>query len=56
MGIIKIFQPKMKVVEEPVLEDPTAWMLENPIAEFILMHTFEIQMMCIMAYTFFGGK
>jgi len=46
---------KEKIVEAVIMEDPTGWMLENPISEFILMHTFEIQFMCMIAYCFFGG-
>lgn len=35
--------------------DDTAWMLDNPISEFILMHTIEIKFMCMIAYCFLGG-
>lgn len=43
------------VVEEPVV-DPTGWMLDNSIAEFILLHTIEIKFMCMVGYCFLGGK
>jgi len=41
-------------VEVPIA-DPTGWMLNNSISDFILMHTFEIQFMCMVAYCFSGG-
>ena len=47
---------KVEMVEPVMQEDPTGWMLDNPISEFILMHTFEIQFMCMVGYCFYGGK
>jgi len=54
--------PKMpfgkKKGEEPVeapLEDPTAWMLDHPFTEFLLMHTNEIKYLCMFGYTFLHG-
>lgn len=47
---------KVPIVEEaPVVVDDSAWMLENPISEFLLMHTIEIKFMCLVGYCFFGG-
>jgi hypothetical protein len=43
-----------KTMDEPI-EDPTEWMLKNSVAEFVLMHTVEIQYMCMFGYTFLHG-
>lgn len=46
----------MKVTEDPLpVVDGTAWMLDNPISEFFLMHTHEVKFMCMIGYCFFGG-
>jgi len=42
-------------VEEPVV-DPTAWMIENPIAETFLLHDFPVKFMFLLGYTFYTGK
>lgn len=39
----------------PSSEDPTGWLLESDIAQFLLMHTKEIRYMCMLAYTFLHG-
>jgi len=44
-------QPEM----EPII-DPTAWMLENPFSEFVLLETIEIKILCMIGYTFFMGN
>jgi len=36
-------------------EDPTAWILDNGFAEFVLMHTNEIKYMVMLGYTFLHG-
>lgn len=41
--------------EDTPIEDPTAWMLTSPLAEFLLMHTVEIKYMCMFGYTFLHG-
>lgn len=41
-------------VEEPVV-DPTAWMIENPIAETFLLHDFPVKFMFLLGYTFYTG-
>mmetsp|Transcript_34631 Transcript_34631/g.98592 ORF Transcript_34631/g.98592 Transcript_34631/m.98592 type:complete len:257 (-) Transcript_34631:252-1022(-) len=41
---------------EPVMPaDPTAWILDNGFAEFVLMHTSEIKYMVMLGYTFLHG-
>lgn len=46
---------KQPVVKEEPVVDLTGWMLDNSIAEFILMHTIEIKFMCMVGYCFLGG-
>jgi len=36
-------------------QDPNAWMISNPIADFLLMSTFEIQCLCIFGYALVHG-
>lgn len=36
-------------------DDPTAWMLTSPLAQFLMMHTIEIKYMCMFGYTFLHG-
>lgn len=43
-----------KVVAEPA--DPTAWMLDNDVAEFVLLHQKEVLYMCMLGYTFLHGS
>jgi hypothetical protein len=45
---------RRKVVVEVV--DPTAWMITNAFAEFVLFHTDEIKYMCMLGYTFLKGQ
>eukprot|EP00591_Stephanopyxis_turris_P005258 CAMPEP_0195521538 /NCGR_PEP_ID=MMETSP0794_2-20130614/18913_1 /TAXON_ID=515487 /ORGANISM="Stephanopyxis turris, Strain CCMP 815" /LENGTH=260 /DNA_ID=CAMNT_0040651113 /DNA_START=1 /DNA_END=783 /DNA_ORIENTATION=+ len=40
---------------EAMVDDPTAWMVDGPLAGFLLMHTKEIKYMCMLGYTFMGG-
>jgi len=50
------FGKKNEPVEEVVVEeDPSGWMLDNSLAEFVLMNSAEIQYMCMFGYTFFHG-
>lgn len=37
------------------MADPTAWMLKNSFAEFVLMPNLPITFMCMLGYSFFGG-
>mmetsp|Transcript_3349 Transcript_3349/g.3752 ORF Transcript_3349/g.3752 Transcript_3349/m.3752 type:complete len:254 (+) Transcript_3349:75-836(+) len=46
---------KGKGLDDAPIDDPTAWMLTSPIAEFLLMHTKEIRYMCMFGYTFLHG-
>jgi len=41
-------------VEEPV--DGTAWMLDNDVANFVLLHQKEVLYMCMLGYTFLHGS
>lgn len=45
---------KAKVIETPV--DPTAWMIDNDIANFVLVHQKEVLYMCMLGYTFVHGS
>lgn len=49
------FGKKAAVPEEVPVEDPTAWMLDNPFTTFFIMHTNEIKYMCMLGYTFLHG-
>jgi len=40
---------------DDVPEDPTAWILNNEFANFVLMNTNEIKYMCMVGYTFLHG-
>ena len=42
------------LIEEPA--DPTAWLIDSGLAEFILMNTMEIKYMCMIGYTFMHGR
>lgn len=39
----------------PAAEDPTGWMLDNSLSDFLLVNSKEIRYMCIFGYTFFHG-
>lgn len=43
------------VVEVAAVEDPTGWILNNEVANFVLMNTNEIKYMCMVGYTFLHG-
>lgn len=45
---------KAKVVEAIV--DPTAWMIDNDIADFLLVHQTSVLYMCMLGYTFLHGS
>mmetsp|Transcript_51607 Transcript_51607/g.109744 ORF Transcript_51607/g.109744 Transcript_51607/m.109744 type:complete len:249 (-) Transcript_51607:162-908(-) len=46
---------RAKIIDEPV--DPTAWMIDNDVANFLLVHQKEVLYMCMLGYTFLhGGK
>jgi len=43
--------------DEPIVEeDPTAWLIDSSLSEFLLLHTNEIRYMAMLAYTFLHGK
>lgn len=50
-----MFRRKPKMVEAEIIDDSTGWMIQNPFAEFVLLHTVEIKFMCMIGYTFFTG-
>jgi hypothetical protein len=43
-----------KVPVAPV--DPTAWLINGGLAEFLLLNTYEIKYMCMLGYTFMHGE
>jgi len=45
---------RAKVIEESV--DPTAWMIDNDVANFVLLHQKEVLYMCMLGYTFLHGS
>ena len=42
--------------EEVPPADPSGWLIENSLADFVLMHTEEIRFMCLLGYTFMHGS
>lgn len=48
------FGKRAEIMEES-MEDPTAWMIENPIAEVFLLHDFGVKFMFMLGYTFYTG-
>ena len=49
-GKKKVMEP-----EEVIMEDPTAWMLDNVVSEFLLMPG-GVLYMCMFGYTFLHGE
>ena len=48
---------QQKIMKEDVpVEDPSGWIIANAVAEFVLLHTVEINYMCMLGYTFFHGE
>jgi len=50
----KVVDPIPDPVNDEVV-DPTAWILNNEFANFVLMNTNEIKYMCMVGYTFLHG-
>jgi hypothetical protein len=50
-----LFGKKDIVGPEVIMDDPTAWMLENSLSEFLLMPG-GVLYMCTLGYTFLVGK
>ena len=44
-----------KKAPEPIV-DPTGWMLDNDVANFLLLHQKEVLYMCMLGYTFLHGS
>eukprot|EP00956_Cyclotella_meneghiniana_P018486 scaffold30819_cov21-Cyclotella_meneghiniana.AAC.1 len=42
--------------KQQVTVDPTAWMLDNEIANFLLLNQKEVLYMCMLGYTFLHGS
>lgn len=40
---------------QPAVEDPTAWLVHGTVADIVLMNTYYIKCMVILAYTFLHG-
>jgi len=51
----KIAEPVIDPVVEDEVVDPTAWILNNEFANFVLMNTNEIKYMCMLGYTYLHG-
>jgi hypothetical protein len=47
---------KIIAAEPEIVVDPSGWILASSIAEFMLMHSYEIKYMCMLGYTFYHGK
>lgn len=45
-----------EVMLEAAIEDPSGWILDNSIAQFLLMPTSGIVYMCMFIYAFVHGK
>eukprot|EP00804_Cyclotella_cryptica_P015304 CCRYP_005415-RA/>CCRYP_005415-RA protein AED:0.06 eAED:0.06 QI:185/1/1/1/0.6/0.33/6/1561/250 len=45
-----------RVKQQPVIVDPTGWMVDNEISNFILLHQKEVLYMCMLGYTFLHGS
>ena len=45
-----------KAKAQPEIVDPTAWMIDNEIASFLLLHKAEVLYMCMLGYTFLHGS
>lgn len=40
---------------DDAVPDPTAWMIDNPVAEVFLLHDFGVKFMFMLGYTFYTG-
>lgn len=47
---------KADVPPETETEDPTSWLIDSGLAEFLLLHTAEMRYMAMLCYTFLHGK
>ena len=52
-NIYIMFKPKNNVEE---IVDPSAWMLDNSLSQFLLMPTSGIMYMCLFVYAFVHGE
>ena len=53
----KMFGKKGQGPKEETMEtDPTGWMIDGGLAEFLLMHTNEIKYMAMLGYTYMHGR
>ena len=43
-------------IAEEIMIDPTGWMVNNSISQFLLLSTKEIKYMCMLAYAFMAGR
>ena len=53
--IFKNHQLEDIIMADATTEDPTGWMIDNVISEFLLMPTTGIVYMCMLAYAFVHG-
>jgi hypothetical protein len=42
--------------QQSVAVDQTGWMIDNEIANFLLLHQTEVLYMCMLGYTFMHGE
>jgi len=53
--MMAILGKKKLEMPDPADEDPTAWLLDSGLAEFLLLHTAEMRYMAMVCYTFLHG-
>ena len=52
----KLLQRGEEVMVEQIIEDPTGWMVDNSISQFLLMPHSGIAYMCMFGYAFVHGE
>jgi hypothetical protein len=51
-----LFGNKDKIIEDIMMEDPTAWMVDSSISDFFLFKTKAIKYLCMFGYAYMAGK
>jgi hypothetical protein len=55
--VVELIQTKEEIgMSDSSTVDPSGWMVDNSIAQFLLMPTSGIAYMCLFAYAFVHGK
>ena len=52
----KLLKRGEEVMVEEIIDDPTGWMVDNSISEFLLMPHSGIVYMCMFGYCFVHGE